>query len=131
MIEGAIADPVFRASDEDADLPFSESAQVGKLLFLSGQIGVLPGQRTVVSGGIKAETRQTMTNIAAALERAGSSLDEVVKCTIMLADIADWPAMNEVYVGFFQNHKPARSAFAGSGLALGARVEIECIAALQ
>lgn len=131
LIGEAVADPVYRTNDEDGDLPFSESVQVGELLFLSGQIGILPGQRSVVPGGIKAETRQTMINIADALERAGSSMDDVVKCTIMLADIADWPAMNEVYVGFFQNHKPARSAFAGSGLALGARVEIECIAALQ
>ena len=131
LFNGAIAEPVYRSNDEDSDLPFSESVLVGKLLFLSGQIGVLPGHRSVVPGGIGPETRQAMTNIAAALERAGSSLDDVVKCTIMLADIADWPALNEHYLVFFPKHKPARSAFAVTGLALDARVEIECIAALQ
>ena len=110
------------------DLPFSEAVRVGPMLYLSGQIGNRPGEMAVVEGGIQAETRQTMENIKAVLERYGSSLDEVVKCTVFLADIAEWPPMNEVYVTYFTNHKPARSAVAGSGLALGARVEIECMA---
>ena len=109
-------------------LPFSEAVRVGDLLFLSGKVGRKPGARTVVSGGIAAETRQTLDNIRDVLERHGSSMARVVKCTVFLADIRDWAAMNEVYVEFFPNNPPARSALGASGLALGARVEIECIA---
>jgi 2-iminobutanoate/2-iminopropanoate deaminase len=110
-------------------LPFSSSVQVGRMLYLSGQIGTDSGGR-LVSGGIEAETRQTMENIRAALERGGSTMDHVVKCTAMLADMADWAAMNRVYVNYFPKHLPTRSAFGTSGLALGARVEIECWAAM-
>ena len=107
-------------------LPFSDAVRVGDMLYLSGQVGNLPGQTVLVSGGIQQETRQTMENIKKVLEANGSSMDRVVKCLVMMADIEEWPAMNEVYVTFFDDHFPARSAFAGSGLALGARVEIEC-----
>jgi 2-iminobutanoate/2-iminopropanoate deaminase len=103
--------------------------RVGNMLYLSGQIGTDSTGR-VVSGGIEAETRQTMENIKAAVKRGGSSMDRVIKCTAMLADMADWPAMNRVYVSYFPNHLPVRSAFGTSGLALGARVEIECWAAM-
>jgi enamine deaminase RidA (YjgF/YER057c/UK114 family) len=72
-----------------------------------------------------------MENIKASLEKHGSSLDEVVKCTVFLADIAEWGAMNEVYITYFAANPPARSALGASGLALGARVEIECLAALR
>ena len=111
---------------ENPGLPFSEAVRVGNMLYLSGQIGT--GDAGLVSGGIQPETRQTMENIKAVLEKYGSSLDEVVKCTVFLAGIAEWPAMNEVYVTYFTKHKPARSAVAGSGLALDSRVEIECMA---
>lgn len=104
----------------------SEAVRVGNLLFLSGKLGTRPGEG-LVPGGIEAETRQTLENIRSALERYGSSMDEVVKCTVFLADIADWRAMNEVYTTFFAN-KPARSALATGGLVFDARVEIECIA---
>lgn len=107
-------------------LPFSEAVRVGDMLYLSGQIGTLPGTMTLVEGGIQAETRQTMENIKAVLERYGSSLDRVVKCTAMVDDMAEWPALNEVYVEYFPGPKPARSALGADGLALGARVEIEC-----
>ncbi len=107
-------------------LPFSEAVRVGDMLYLSGQIGTLPGTTTLVEGGIQAETRQTMENIKAVLERYGSSLDRVVKCTAMVDDMAEWPALNEVYVEYFPGPKPARSALGADGLALGARVEIEC-----
>lgn len=106
--------------------PFSEAVRVGNLLFLSGQIGT--GEDGLVPGGIGPETRQTLENIQATLEKYGSSMEEVVKCTVFLADIGEWPAMNEVYATFFPGNKPARSAVAGSGLALDSRVEIECIA---
>jgi reactive intermediate/imine deaminase len=119
---------VFQMPGSLEGLPFSSAVRVGDLLFLSGQVGVKPGMREVVSGGVGVETRQTMENIKAVLAYAGSSLDRVVKCTIFLTDIADYTAMNDVYASFFPNDPPARSTVAGSGLALGARVEIECIA---
>ena len=111
-----------------AGMPFSMAVRVGNLVYLSGQIGNVPGTRTVVSGGIREETRQTLGNIRTTLEAAGSALDRVVKCTVFLADISEFPAMNEVYATFFLADPPARSTVAGSGLAFGARVEIECIA---
>jgi reactive intermediate/imine deaminase len=109
-------------------LPFSEAVRVGNMLYLSGQLGTDSSGR-LVPGGIRAETRQALSNIAAALERQGFSLDQVIKCTVMLADIGEWAAMNEVYLTFFRAHRPARSAFGTSGLALGARLELECMAA--
>lgn len=112
---------------EGMRLPFSEAVRVGSMLYLSGQMGVDANAR-LVPGGIEAETRQIMTNIRAVLERRGSSMDRVVKCLVMLADMAEWPAMNKVYLEYFKAPLPARSAFGASGLALGGRVEIECVA---
>jgi 2-iminobutanoate/2-iminopropanoate deaminase len=106
-------------------LPFSEAIRVGSMLYLSGQIGTDSTFR-LVSGGIVPETRQTLDNIRAVLERHGSALDRVVKCTVMLADISEWSTVNSVYVTYFPGRKPARSALGANGLALGARVEIEC-----
>ncbi len=110
-----------------AGRPFSSGVRVGNILYLSGQIGTGAGGN-LVGGGITAETQQAMTNIAAVLQQHGSSMDRVVKCTVMMADMREWDAMNTVYVAFFPNHKPARSSFGASGLALGARVEVECMA---
>ncbi|HYC55388.1 MAG TPA: Rid family detoxifying hydrolase [Candidatus Binatia bacterium] len=112
-------------------LPFSEAVRAGNLLFLSGQIGVRPGTMALVEGGIGPETEQTMENIRQTLERYGASLARVVKCTVFLSDMKEWRAMNEVYVRYFPNRLPARSALGSSGLALGARVEIECIAVVE
>jgi 2-iminobutanoate/2-iminopropanoate deaminase len=109
-------------------LPFSEAVRVGNMLYLSGQLGTDSTGR-LVPGGIRAETRQALLNIESALERQGFTLDQVVKCTVMLADIGEWGAMNEVYLTFFRSHRPARSAFGVNGLALGARLELECMAA--
>lgn len=106
---------------------FSEAVRVGNVLYLSGKLGTVPGEG-LVEGGIIPETQQTMRNIADALERYGSSMDEVVKCTVFLADIADFRDMTQTYREFFPNHRPARSALAVGGLVLDARVEIECIA---
>ncbi len=130
---GAAAQDVefYTAEGATAGLPFSEAVRVGHLLFLSGQIGVVPGELRLAEGGIQGETRQTLENIQATVEKYGSTMDRVIKCTVFLADIAEWPAMNEVYVTFFPNNKPARSALAASGLALDARVEIECIAVVD
>jgi len=112
---------------EDLGLPFSSAVRAGNTLYLSGNLGNVPGTLELAAGGIDGETRQTLENIAAVLEQFGSSLDDVVKCTVFLADINDWPAMNEVYRTYFKN-APARSALGANGLALNARVEIECIA---
>lgn len=110
--------------------PFSPAVRVGDLIFLSGQIGTdASAAGAVVPGGIEAETRQTMENIKRTLEAVGSSMDKVVKCTVMMADMAEWDRMNTVYRTYFAvGRLPARSAFGTSGLALGARVEIECFA---
>jgi reactive intermediate/imine deaminase len=114
---------------EGFDLPFSEAVEVNGIVFLSGQIGVEPGTLEVVEGGMEAEARRTMDNIAMTLEAAGLSMDDVVKCTVMLDDMAHWPAFNDVYVTYFEAPYPARSALGADGLALGAAVEVECIAA--
>jgi len=111
------------------NLPFSEAVRVGDTLYLSGQIGVVPGALTLVPGGVREEARQTMTNIKASLEAHGYAMADLVKCTVMLADISEWETFNEVYKTFFSERYPARSAFGANGLALGARVEVECIAA--
>jgi 2-iminobutanoate/2-iminopropanoate deaminase len=112
--------------------PFSPAVRVGHLLFLSGQIGTAASASGgLVRGGISAETRQAMDNIKDVLEKSGSSMDRVVKCTAFLADMKEWDAMNAVYATYFPGHKPARSAFGATGLALGARVEIECIATVD
>ena len=105
--------------------PFSEATVVNDIIYLSGQIGTLENGK-LIDGGIKAETRQTMLNIKSVLEKNGSSLEKVFKCTCMLADIKDWGEMSIEYKKFFTKNMPARSAFAGSGLALNAKVEIEC-----
>ena len=106
----------------NARSPYSEGVRYGGLLFLAGKLGG-GGER-----GIQPETRIALESIRDALERFGSSMDRVVKCSVFLADMAEWGAMNEVYSEFFPENKPARTAV-GAGLGGGARVEIECIAA--
>jgi len=115
---------------EDLDLPFSSAVRVDNTLYVSGNIGILPGTLDLAEGGIQGETRQTLENISRVLQQFGSSMDKVVKCTVFLADMGEWGAMNEVYKTFFPN-PPARSALGASGLALDARVEIECIAVVD
>ena len=112
---------------ENLDLPFSAAVRVDNMLYVSGNIGNIPGSLDLASGGIQGETRQTLENIKTALEQFGSSMEQVVKCTVFLADMDEWGAMNEVYETYFTN-PPARSALGASGLALDARVEIECMA---
>ncbi len=111
-------------------LPFSAAVRVGNMLYVSGQMGTDESMK-IVSGGIEAETMQTLRNMKAILERHGSSLDRIVKCTVMMADMSEWPAMNAVYAQHFPKHLPARSAFGASSLALGGGVEIECIATVD
>lgn len=112
----------------ELDRPFSEAVRAGDFLFLSGQIGEIPQTGKLAEGGLEAEARQTLINVKRVLEANDASLSDVVKCTVFLADIAEWPAFNTVYRQFFRKPYPARSALAASGLAMNARVELECIA---
>ena len=112
-------------------LPFSEMVRVGDMLHLSGQMGTLPGQVKLVQGGVAAEARQALANIRDALEHQGYSLRHVVKCTVMLADMEDWPAFNAIYREYYPPPFPARSAIGATGLALGGRVEIEVLASCR
>ena len=106
-------------------LPFSSAVRVGDMLYLSGAIGVKPDGS--FPAGIDAQTRQTMDNIGDVLKGQGLGFGDLVKCTVMLDDMADWPAFNQAYVTYFPDRKfPARSAFGADGLALGALVEVEC-----
>ena len=111
-----------------SDLPFSEAVRYGGVLYLSGQIGVEPHTLKLVPGGVRAEARQALANIGAILAAHGRTPADVLKCTVMLADIAEWPVINEEWRTFFRKPFPARSALGANGLALDARVEIECIA---
>lgn len=110
---------------------FSPAIRTGNLVFLSGQLGLKEGTLEMVPGGITAETEQTLKRIRSLLNDIGLDMEDVVKCTVFLADINDYPKMNEVYLKYFPSDPPARSALAASGLALGAQVEIECIAAMR
>jgi 2-iminobutanoate/2-iminopropanoate deaminase len=109
----------------------SEFVRVVNVLYLSGKLGT-DSTGKLAQGGIGPETKQTLENIKAVLEKNGSSMDNVIKCTVMLADIKEWADMNTVYVTFFKKERlPARSAFGTSGLVQSARVEIECMATLK
>ena len=110
------------------NLPFSEAVRVDNLLYLSGQVGIEPGTLKLVPGGMKAEARQALTNIKTILDTQGLTTRDVVRCTVMLADITEWSTFNEVYLEFFAPPYPARSALGTGGLALNARVEVECVA---
>ena len=116
-------------SGAPSGLPFSEAVRVDDTLYLSGQVGVLPNSMEVAPGGMEGEARQVMQNIQAVLQSNGLDLKDVVKCTVMLGDINEWGDFNRVYTSFFEAPYPARSAFTTTGLALGARVEVECMAA--
>ena len=111
-------------------LPFSDAVRVHETLYVSGMVGVTPGTLQLVPGGIEAESRQTMENIRMTLEEHGATMDDIVKCTVMLADISEWGTFNEIYKTYFTDHYPARSALGANGLALGASIEVECIAVL-
>ena len=125
------AEPEFfpRKAEPGKTYPFSEAVRVGDMLYLAGEIG-LGADGKLAPGGVKAETKQVMDNIGANLARHHSSFDQVVQCTVALADIKEWADFNEVYKGYFSKHFPARMAYGASGLALGARVEVQCNAAV-
>jgi 2-iminobutanoate/2-iminopropanoate deaminase len=108
--------------------PYSPAIAAGDLIFLSGQVGLRPGTRELAAGGVAGETEQALENVRTVLAAAGLTPQDVVKCTVFLADMRDYEAMNTVYGRFFASEPPARSAVGVNGLPLGARVEIECIA---
>lgn len=111
------------------NFPFSEAVKVGNTLYLSGQVGVVPETQQIAPDGIASESHQVMKNIKAVLEAHGYAMDNLIKCTVFLADMTEWPAFNEIYKGYLTEGKlPARSALGVNELALGARVEVECIA---
>jgi reactive intermediate/imine deaminase len=111
-----------------ANVPLAEAVRIDNTLLLSGQIGIQPGTLKLVPGGIKEEAKQTMENIKTTLEAHGYAMSDLVKCTVMLADISKWGEFNDIYKSYFTGHFPARSAMGVNGLAVGAQVEVECIA---
>lgn len=107
---------------------FSPAIRTGNLIFLSGAVGAKPGTLELVEGGTGPETTMALTHLQTVLEAAGADMSDVVKCTVFIADIGDFDAMNQAYAAFFPEDPPARSTVGVSGLAIGASVEIECIA---
>ena len=123
-----VAEYYVSENSQKLNFPFSDASIVNNVVYVSGQIGSKPGTRQIVNGGIGEETIQTLNNIKMILNDLGVSSDKIFKCLCMLEDINDYSEMNNAYVSFFKNRKklPSRSTFAGSGLALGAKIEIEC-----
>ena len=139
VIIGSMATPLFADEAGSAEylnsgevfpagLPLSEAVRVGDTLYLSGQVGIVPGTMNLAPGGLEGETRQTMENIKTSLQAHGYSMNDLVKCLVMLADVSQWATFNEIYKTYFDERYPARSAFGANGLAIGAQVEVECIA---
>jgi reactive intermediate/imine deaminase len=125
----AQARQVIHGPGEVAGLPFSSAVRVGELVFVSGQIGNVPGTRQLADTGVAGQTRRTLENIKAILEHAGSALGRVARCTVYLTDLRDYPAMNAAYAEYFPHDPPARATVGVRELVFGARVEIECVAA--
>ena len=121
---------LFLPGNESRGLPFSDAVRHGDTLYVSGMVGLEPGTMHVIEGGIEAEATQIMKQLETTLETFGSSMQRVVKCTVFLADEADRDGFNKVYMSYF-DHLPARSGVTVRGLALGARAELECIAAIN
>ena len=109
-------------------LPFSDAVRVDHTLYLSGQIGLDPRTKQLAEGGFAAEAHQTLSNIQRTLTAHGYGMENIVKCTVMLTDIGDFKAFNAIYTKYFTPPYPSRSAFAVNELALGASVEVECLA---
>lgn len=121
----------FRLDALPEEVPFSSAVRVGDKVYVSGQIGHVPGEMRLVEGGFDAEAEQALEYMRQALELAGSSLDHVIKCTVYFADITDFRSFSGIYRRYFPNHLPARSGVEVQGLALGARIEIECVALVK
>lgn len=113
-----------RSTLGDRPLPFSSAVRIGDILYLSGQMGFRDDGS--LPEGMEAQARQTMENIGRVLDTAGLGFGDVFHCTVMLADMSQWASFNEVYLEYFENPLPTRSAFGANGLALGGLVEVEC-----
>ncbi len=111
--------------------PYSQAVKAGSTIYVSGQLPIDPATGAFAGEDVKAQTRQSLTNIRNILESAGAGMDSVVKTTVLLADIADFGAMNEVYAEFFSAPYPARAAFQVAALPKAARVEIEAVAVAE
>lgn len=111
--------------------PYSQAIKTGGFLFASGQIPLAPGSGEVAGDDIKTQTRQVLENISNLLKAGDSSLDNVVKTTVFITDMADFPAVNEVYASYFTTTPPARSCVAVSALPRGVKIEIEVIATVN
>lgn len=126
------AEPAPRVYDRDpslpAEFPFSTAVVDGKTIYLSGEIGRAPGTATLVEGGVGPQTRAIFENYKLTLARVGADLSDIVKCTVFLDDMAKFAEMNAAYAEYFPEEKPARSTFGVDGLAMGAMLEIECLA---
>lgn len=121
------ADAEFYNKGNPPGRPFSLAVRAGDFVFVSGQLGT--DDKGLVAGGFEAQSRKAMDNVAAILKDAGLGMDNVVKCTIMMADMSKWADFNKVYISYFKpNRLPARSALGANGLALGGEVEVECMA---
>ena len=112
-------------------LPISDATQIGNVLYLSGQLGNLPGKPVLVEGGIGPETEQTLANIRSVLEAQGAAVDDIASCTVYLVDKKDRPTFGKIYREFFKENYPARTTVFVKSLALDARIEITCLAALS
>ena len=108
--------------------PYSQAVRVGDLVYTAGTLGVMPADRSLAGPDVESQARQALTNLKHVLEAAGSCLDCVVKATVYLADIKDWPALNEIYKEYFTKDFPARAAFQVGALPMNPRVEIELVA---
>ena len=125
-------DEVVYYSHELESVPYSEAVRVGDILYISGQIANIQGDYSrIVDGGIRPQVNQVMVNIEAILKKHNGTMDNIVKCTCILANGDDWGPMSEEYIKYFQNHKPSRTTFGGAELGEGVLVEIECIANLN
>lgn len=109
--------------------PYSQAIDTGALVFVAGQVGLDPKTRELVAGGVEAQAERAMRNVVAILDAAGLTMADVVKTTVLLADIDDFEAVNGVYARFVGDPPPARATFAVAGLPRGARVEVEAVAA--
>ncbi|VAV97986.1 Putative aminoacrylate peracid reductase RutC @ RidA/YER057c/UK114 superfamily protein [hydrothermal vent metagenome] len=132
MLAACGAQPNERTYDRDPslpqDLPFSSAVVIGDTIYLSGEVGRAPGGTTIVEGGVGAETTQIFENYKITLARLDSDLSDIVKCTVFLDDMEKFAEMNTAYAEFFPGDKPARSTLGADGLAVGAAIEIECLA---
>ncbi|HOJ21227.1 MAG TPA: RidA family protein [Armatimonadota bacterium] len=123
--------PMLESIKPHPSIPLAGAVRVGNMLYVSGQVGYLPGTSEIVPGGVAAQTRQALENIRAILEEAGSSLNHVVKTTVILTDVQrDFAVMNQVYAEVFGDHRPARTTLGAALARPGLEVEIECIAVI-